>query len=287
MVFLSSLPVLGIHLGWGDDLRYHLLRIDALAEGLRDRQFLVRVSPYWNNGYGYASSLFYNDLFLLFPAGLRLLGFSVQSAYKQYILAVNLAAVGVAWYSFRHMFERKTAVVGTIMYVFLPYRLVCLYKRAAVGEYTAMLFLPLIVWGMYRIYRGTQDTTPAVQFVQSDKHVTRRHQVILKFHNDLQTIFPLAVGICGLISSHMITTFIVGLFIFIFCLAMLRQTVRQRTLWRLILTVLIVFLLNAWFLVPEFDSMRFGINAVVNNADVHLQKSGTYLFQLLDFSRMQ
>jgi len=282
MVFLSSLPIMGMHLGNGDDLEFHLLRIDALAEGLRDGQFPVRVSPYWNNGYGYASSLYYNDLFLLFPALLRLLGISVQSAYKQYILAVNLATVGVAWYSFRHMFERKTALAGTAMFVFLPYRMVCLYKRAAVGEYSAMLFLPLVVWGMYRIYQSGQYEGAATQFERPSKHGTSNKRVMLELQLDLQIIFPLALGLSGLISTHVITTFMTGLIILVFCLIMFRQTVRPRTLWRLITTVLLVFLLNAWFLVPEMDSMRFGIRATVDNAKGHIQRSGTYLFQLFD-----
>lgn len=280
MVFLSSLPILGMHLGGGDDLAFHLLRIDALAEGLRDGQFPVRISPYWNNGYGYASSLYYNDLFLLFPAGLRLLGISVQSAYKQYVFAVNLAAVGVAWYSFRHMFERKTALVGTAIFVFFPYRLVCLYKRAAVGEYTAMLFLPLVVWGMYRIYIGEEQGT-ALQTGKSGKQALGA-RITLAIQNDLKMIIPLVLGLGGLISTHMITTFMTGLLIFIFCLIMIRQTVRPKTLRRLIMTVLLVFLLNAWFLVPEFDSMRFGIRATADNAREHIQRSGTYLFQLFD-----
>lgn len=53
--FASSLPLFGILLGFGDDLEYHLLRIDALANGLKNGQLPVRISTYWNNGYGYAS----------------------------------------------------------------------------------------------------------------------------------------------------------------------------------------------------------------------------------------
>ena len=91
MVFASSLPLFGMLLGFGDDLEYHLLRIDALANGIRNGQFPVRISTYWNNGYGYASSLFYNDLFLMFPALLRLLGISVQNAYKtQYAVKTGI-----------------------------------------------------------------------------------------------------------------------------------------------------------------------------------------------------
>ena len=93
-----SLPIFSVYLGTGDDLEYHLLRIDALAAGLRSGQFPVRVSSYWNNGYGYGSSLYYCDFFLLFPALLRIGGLSVQSAYKQYLFAVNCLTAALCWY---------------------------------------------------------------------------------------------------------------------------------------------------------------------------------------------
>lgn len=37
------------------------------------------------------------------------------------------------------------------------YRLTNIYVRAAVGEYTAMTFLPLVLYGLYRIYEKDQE----------------------------------------------------------------------------------------------------------------------------------
>ncbi len=208
-----SLPIFSVYLGTGDDLEYHLLRIDALAAGLRSGQFPVRVSSYWNNGYGYGSSLYYCDFFLLFPALLRIGGLSVQSAYKQYLFAVNCLTAALCWYSFRKIGGRKSAALGTILYMFLPYRILCLYRRAAVGEYTAMAFLPLAAAGMYQIY-----TSRTLQ--QRSKLQMRGNDTAA----DRSAILPAVLGFSGLILSHIITTFIAVIAAIIVLLILIRKT---------------------------------------------------------------
>lgn len=248
LVFVSSIPLFEINLLDGDDLLYHLERIEALAEGIRCGQFPVRISPYWNNGYGYASSIFYNDLFLLLPALLRLLGISVRIAYKVYIISVNAMTAAICWYSYKNIFSRKTAYLGTILYMLLPYRLLCIYKRAAVGEYTAMAFLPLVIYGIYRIYHVDDENL--------QDHETWRDKLVV--------IMPAVLGFTGLICTHVISTFIVGILTLIFCIVQFRKTFSKKILTRLIETACVVLMLNAWFIIPLVDSMRNGIEAIEN-----------------------
>ena len=83
VTLLSCVPMLMNGGGCqGADWRFHLSRIEGIAQGLRDGQFPVRIYSQAKDGYGYAPSLFYGELFLYFPAVLRLLGMSVQGAYR-------------------------------------------------------------------------------------------------------------------------------------------------------------------------------------------------------------
>ena len=73
IILLSSLPL------WKNgfpryttDLNFFLMRVDGLKDGLLSGTFPVRIQPNWLNGYGYATSIFYGDLFLYFPALLRM-----------------------------------------------------------------------------------------------------------------------------------------------------------------------------------------------------------------------
>ena len=140
----------------GADWSFHLSRIEGIAQGLREGQFPVRVYSIAKDGYGYAPSLFYGELLLYFPAVLRLLGMSVQGAYHTYLLTLQLLTAGIAFFSLRQIFRHnKTALVGSVLYMLSTYHLYKIYWLSAVGEYTAMAFLPLIPAALYELYGGT------------------------------------------------------------------------------------------------------------------------------------
>lgn len=83
----------------GADWKFHASRIESIAQALRAGQFPVRIYTQAKDGYGYAPSLFYGELFLYFPAVLRLLGMSVQGAYRTYALVVQALTAGIAFFS--------------------------------------------------------------------------------------------------------------------------------------------------------------------------------------------
>ncbi len=96
----------------------------------------------------------YSDVFLYPAAVLRILGFSLQTSYKVYVASITAATVGITFYALRKMFRSDcAALLGTALYTLSFYRLTNVFVRAAVGEYTAMAFLPLVVYGLWRIYR--------------------------------------------------------------------------------------------------------------------------------------
>mgnify|MGYP004538005047 FL=1 len=238
-VLLASMPVLMQGVGiFGDDIHFHLSRIDAIAQGLKAGQFPVRIYSQAKNGYGYAPSLFYGELCLYFPAVLRTLGVSVQLSYHLYVLAVQMLTAGIAFYSFRQMFSHnKTALLGSVLYLLNPYRLQNLYWRAAVGEYTAMAFLPLIPAALCLLY-GKKEPTKKQAGVACTEMV-------------------IAFGM--LLQTHMISLEIMVLATAVFCLFHLRRTCSRCVLFVWLKSVAIVLLLNLWFLLPFLEIMGSGI----------------------------
>ena len=238
-VLLASMPVLMQGVGiFGDDIHFHLSRIEGIAQGLKSGQFPVRIYSQAKNGYGYAPSLFYGELCLYFPAVLRTLGVSVQLSYHLYVLAVQMLTAGIAFYSFRQMFSHnKTALLGSVLYLLNPYRLQNLYWRAAVGEYTAMAFLPLIPAALCLLY-GKKEPTKKQAGVACTEMV-------------------IAFGM--LLQTHMISLEIMVLATAVFCLFHLRRTFSRCVLFVWLKSVAIVLLLNLWFLLPFLEIMGSGI----------------------------
>jgi len=86
LIFVTCIPIMTNYMLNAHDLIFHLSRIEGLKEGFLSGDFPVRIQPYWLNGNGYASSIFYGDLFLYIPVLLRIIGFPVQAAYKIYVV---------------------------------------------------------------------------------------------------------------------------------------------------------------------------------------------------------
>lgn len=231
-VLLVSLPLFpdGIHNG--HDLDFHLLRIEAVSREIRYGNIPVRLSSIYMDGYGYPVSVFYGDLLIYFPAVLRLAGFSAVTSYKIYVLCINLATVAVSFLCFNKIFRNgRIACLCSLTYACAAYRMVNIYVRAAVGEYSAMLFLPVIALSFYRICTET-DTT---------------------WKRSLTNAFLPAVSMTGLIGTHILSTEMTVTILFLFCAALWKKTFRKNVLRTWGLAVLETLLLNLYYLVPFLD----------------------------------
>lgn len=236
VILFSSMPLMNGFLIKGSDMEFHMLRIEGLKEGLLSGQFPVRIQPIQLNGYGYPVSMFYGDLFLYPSALLRILGIAVQDCYKLLLFFLNAATCIIMYGCANGIFkDRKTAVFAALLYTLVPYRLNSLYVRAAVGEITAYAFLPLIVYGLYRIFAGN----PA--------------------EKDYKNGFVYAVaGYTGVINSHILTCEFVGLFTIVTCLLLIKKTFEKIRFMQLLKTLVVSLMLNAFFLCPFIDMMTDG-----------------------------
>ncbi|WP_251208746.1 hypothetical protein [Acetatifactor aquisgranensis] len=227
---ISCYPLYTDFLMAGHDILFHLIRIDAISQGLSLGTFPVKLHPLWANGYGYAVGIFYGDAFLYFPAFLRILGFSIQASYKFFVAFINLGTVLIGYYSFRKMFsDEKIALLGCLAYTLAPYRLMDVYTRAAVGEYCAMMVLPLILCGFYLVFQDSR------------KENWWKHSILIAF------------GLTGSIQSHVLSTLIVGLFIILTCLILIKRVFRKYVFRSLVTAAALAILLNLNFIVPFLD----------------------------------
>lgn len=233
IILFSSSPLFTGYLINGHDLTFHLMRIEGIKDGLLGGQFPVKIQPTQLKGYGYAASIYYGDLFLYIPAVLRIIGFSVQSSYMWFVFLVNVATVLLCFYSLKNIFfSDRLALFGTILYSLSPYRLINIYGRAAVGEYTAMIFFPLLALGLYRIFTENPSTK--------------------KYKKNW--ILPV-IAYSGIIESHILSCEIVGIFTIITCLVFLRKIFIKERFFVLMKIVILTILANLGFIVPFIDYM--------------------------------
>ena len=257
-----SLPLFTDYMLPGADMTFHLLRIEGVKDALLSGQFPARMHPNWLQGHGYAAGIFYSDFFLYFPAVLRIMGFTVQTAYKCYKFVVNITTCLIAFYSFSKMFKnRELGLLGSFLYTFQVVRLINIYGVDAVGQYTAMSFLPLIVYGFHCIF------------------TKNREEEDYKY-----SFIVLALGLSGIIESHVLTCVISALFILLLCVICLPKLRNIKIFLELVKTVVLTLLLNAWYLVPFLD-YNFSMDFAVTKGGATLkqiQTWGMYIPQLFE-----
>ena len=153
----ASVPLFSDNLCKGDDLLYHITRLEGIYQGLQNGEFPVRINPLQSGGYGNLSPTMYPSLFLYPVAILRFFGVSAMLCYKVLLTAMNIATAFLSFYAVRAITgSEKSAWLMSVLYTFATYRLTNLYYRAALGESLAMVFLPLLLWGTYEIFYGQE-----------------------------------------------------------------------------------------------------------------------------------
>lgn len=245
---LQFLPYWNDSLSLGEDLLFHLMRIESLADAIKQGEsFPYWITPYWLSGHGYATTVFYSNLFIFIPALLRVCGFSIMTAYKIFVFVLISITTVVTYISFYKCVEDEyAALLGTMLYVLAPYRFTNYLLRGSVGEYLAMSFLPLVFCGFYLLY--TRDTT-------SPDYKDHKWWIV--------------VGMTGVLESHLLTTELVIVFLFVFCALLLKKTFRKQTFIQLAEASGIALAWNCWFYLPmlymlKVDTYKLQANMVNN-----------------------
>jgi hypothetical protein len=257
LIIFSCLPIYTDFLFDGHDFDYHIARIWALAENIKAGRLSFPIQLEMLNGYGYASPIFYGQLFLYIPAIIYIMGAPMQVCFQIYIGLVNVATTLIGYYCFKGIVkDKKIASIGATLYTLSAYRIVNVYLRVAVGEYTAMVFLPLIIYGFAEIYGKPAEK--------------------ISWKECLAVI----IGFTGVIQSHVLTCEMLAIFIIVICVVGFKKTFELRRFISLGCTALSTVLLNAAFIVPLITSMGMNISVKLMETGA-IQYAGTYLIQVL------
>ncbi|MEE8806835.1 MAG: hypothetical protein SOI44_00270 [Lactimicrobium sp.] len=209
------------------DTFFHVARIQALSDAIGHKDFLPAIFPLQNNGYGYASPLFYNDLFLLPGALLVRLGMPVANSYKLLILLETmLASYAMMVLVYRISKKQSAAILAGCAYVFANYHVTDVYVRGALGEVQALIFLPIVIEGVYII------------LVENSRRW-----------------YMLAAGLACLLLSHNLTFLMGCILLVILCLLYVKTMTREQfaTLCK---GVLAAFLMTVFFSLPMLQQLH-------------------------------
>lgn len=250
-LIFAVLPILIIGTGKGDDLRDHLVRLASIADELSRGHFPIRMSSMLYNGYGYPFNIFYPYLLYLIPAVLYMLGLPLYIAYDIYMIFITLITIGVSYYSFSEMSASdEIGIWASWIYSLSVWRFTDCFNRAAVGEYTAIAFLPLLFLAFYRF--------------------TRKENVLHKASLEFIIAYTM------LFQSHMLTTVVSTMALVLLTCVFFKEVFTKRKIIYIAGISGITVLLNLWYLAPLMD-YYFRYDMVLQTEQNAMWKSGTAL----------
>lgn len=259
IVLVSSLGLLNE--GWRrrDDTVFHMARIWGLACGIGNGNFPVKVQPEWANGYGFAVSIFYGDVFLYFPALLVLLKVPLYIAYKTYIITINTGTAILSYFSFKNISRnRKIGLICSTIYTLSIYRLCDIYYRDAVGEYTAIMFFPLIIMGVWNIlFEDVKES---------------------KYKNNW---IYLSIGMAGIIQSHVLSCEMIAIFLIVICMFAIKRIFNEKRYWEFMKAAVGTLCLSLNFLIPFLQYSGEDLIVFIKQPFYRIQQYGISISEML------
>ena len=223
------------------DNGYHMQRIEGVAAAILSGQIPVRIEPHWLQGHGYDNAIFYCNLFLVFPAILRILGFSVTTSYNAYLAIANLATVIISYKVFKEIFKKyDISLCLTALYCLSVIHFYRLIVVGVIGEGTAFCFFPLVILGFYRIFYNDSNDS--------------------KYKN---AYLPLALGFAGLINCHVLSSEITALVAIFFVILNIHKMIKLKVIRELFKAAIAALGLSLWYVIPFLDYYI--------NEDVHIK----------------
>ena len=235
IVTVLSIPFYALYhngLYLATDMVFHLSRIDGIKDGLLERQFPVIIYPNMCNEYGSIGTA-YPSTFLYFLAILRMFNISPVCVYKFGTILINFFMNLSVFCSVKYISKsNKTAVVATILFAFSYYHLDMVgYKNWTMGMGIATIFIFIVISGLYNI-------------------------LVM----DQKKWYLLAIGMTGIISSHIMLSLFVGVLVLLVCLVFTKELFGKKRVVSLIKAILAALAMNLCTIAMFFDAMSNKLN---------------------------
>ena len=186
--------------------------------------------------------------------------FTAEDLPELYGIVLNTATAGISYVCFGRMFRnRVTGIICSALYTLSVYRIYRLMVICSVREGTAIAFLPLVLYGLYRIFAGNPDEKGyGTSWV------------------------PFLTGTVGIVLSHVPTFGITVVVTALFCAACMRKMICRKTFLALLKGTLPSLAVSLWFLVP-FHADRLVRDAQGNRTSFQAVQSRGISFAQLTF----
>jgi len=226
IVFIICIPFMQKGFIISEDWEYHMARIQSITDSLKLGIFPVKIHHSMATTYGYASGIFYPNLFLYFPAILNMITSNIIISYYIFIAVMLFIMFTIVYKSLLSVTDdRKISILGTALIMLSKALILNLHDRFALGEFLGYIFITPIIAGLYNYV-----------------------------HKDFNKPYLLVIGFLGVLNTHIITTFICTAFSILYFIINIKSTIKNpKKLLKLFLCIIIVLAMSIAFWAPLIE----------------------------------
>lgn len=224
---ILSIILIDIRIRETHDGAFHLLRLIGTIDMLKQGQFPTMIISNFCETYGYSMTLFYPPLVTYIPVLLKVIIPTSFAVSLKIFGALSIIASGYTMYSFVFSLTKKRSIAlfSAIIYMIAPYKLIDVYKRYAIGEFVALIFMPTLFKGMYNL-----------------------------FEEDGKKHYYITIGTVLLFLSHTITTVYAAIFCIIYIIFNISKLKDKNVLKKIVINVIFIITLTMLFYVPMLEA---------------------------------
>ena len=237
---IAAIPLINLRIYGTDDGYVHMLRIFGMEQILKEQNFPPFIYSKFANGFGYAINLFYSPIVTYGPLFFRIFGLHYYTCLKLFAYSTILISC-FTMYNFLYEVSKKReiAILGAVIYAFIPYRLETIFNRFAIGEFTAYIFFPMLFHGLFNLLKGDG----------------RKHYYI-------------AIAAIGLILTHTISTEYSAIFALLYIIFNFKQLKNKGVIKKIAINVIFILAITTFFTVPLMEHKILGNYVIFNSTSM-------------------
>nr|MBI5455866.1 glycosyltransferase family 39 protein [Candidatus Levybacteria bacterium] len=207
-------------------------RVYEMTKSLKVGMFPVRWVFDLGYGFGYPIFNFYAPLSYYYGSIFNILGFDALSATK-IMMVTGIIMAGIFMYLFvKELFGKIAGIVASLFYVYAPYHALDIYVRGDVSEFWAYAFIPLVFYGLWKIYKKKSWLFVIIS----------------------------SLGYAGIITSHNLTAMMITPFLLLYILFLslaLYKKKQKSSITYLLCGVFLGVIVSCFYWFPALSEMKY------------------------------
>ncbi|MBQ7955107.1 MAG: hypothetical protein IJ282_05105 [Lachnospiraceae bacterium] len=176
--------------------------------------------------------LFWLGVLVVIASLPALRGIGASFGYRVYSILINLVTVAVSYYCFSGIFDRPyIGLACSWLYTLSIYRIYKLFVVFAAWETCAMVFFPIIAYGLYKMF--------------TDNVKEKSYKFVWVF---------LGIGYAGVLITDLVSFEVIAVLTLLLCIFCFRKVFVKETLWELIKGCISALVMSLAYILPFWDN---------------------------------